>query len=522
MRRRWIALLVIVLIAVVAVVLLRSALPVDVLRHAAQSRLSTLLGQPVTIGSVRVSLLPVPSVIGSDVAIGQQQDAPELALERVRIVPRIRSLVGSSYVIREVALEGLAVRIVREPSGRWRFPSVVPAPGATGDGGLVVERVRLTDGVIRVFELTATDGLRATSSITDIEGEAVADEGELRIVPIRGRIGTAEITGEATVNSDAARLDFQMPEIKGGDLDDVLGLAASAPPEFVQLHRPASGSFSMRIDRNSSRLSGKGHLLAPEVGFYSLRLHQLETAINTDGTRIIFDPASFTMYGGTHRGTMREEQSRVPARWALDSAVNGVDVSDFLAALTGADQRIDGTASANAALRAGVGQPMPQSLQGQLKVAIANGVVREFPLLSAINRALRLAEGEGRDTRFERLSGTFALPGGGAAGMTTNDLVLHARDVRVEAAGRIGFDRSLDLAGIAILSPERSASAVRSVHELSGLRNVRGELELPLRITGSFDDPSFAIDLQAVIGRSIKEELRRRIRGLFRRDPGGA
>ena len=74
--------------------------------------------------------------------------------------------------------------------------------------------------------------------------------------------------------------------------------------------------------------------------------------------------------------------------------------------------------------------------------------------------------------------------------------------------------------GIAILSPERSASAIRSVHELSGLRNDHGELELPLKITGSFDDPSFAIDLKAAIGRSIKEELRRRIRGLFRREPG--
>jgi hypothetical protein len=58
------------------------------------------------------------------------------------------------------------------------------------------------------------------------------------------------------------------------------------------------------------------------------------------------------------------------------------------------------------------------------------------------------------------------------------------------------------------------------VRELSGLRNDRGELELPLTISGSLDDPSFGIDLQAVIGRSIKEELKRRIRDLFRR-PGG-
>ena len=143
---------------------------------------------------------------------------------------------------------------------------------------------------------------------------------------------------------------------------------------------------------------------------------------------------------------------------------------------------------------------------------------------------MRLAEGDSRDTRFERLSATLAFAGrvartaadaAGPGHATTDDLVLQAREVRVEAAGRIGFDRSLDLAGVAVLSPERTARAIRSVRELSGLRNDRGELELPLTITGTLDNPSFGIDLKAVIGRSIKEELRRRIRDLFRREPTG-
>jgi hypothetical protein len=151
-------------------------------------------------------------------------------------------------------------------------------------------------------------------------------------------------------------------------------------------------------------------------------------------------------------------------------------------------------------------------------------VVRNFPLLSAINRALRLAEGEGRDTRFERLSATLTFPGAGASSADghamTDDLVMVARDVRVEAAGRLGFDRSLDLAGQAVLSPARSAEAIRSIRELSGLRNDRGELELPLTIRGTVDDPAFGIDLKSLAARSLKEELRRRFRDFIRRGPG--
>jgi hypothetical protein len=55
------------------------------------------------------------------------------------------------------------------------------------------------------------------------------------------------------------------------------------------------------------------------------------------------------------------------------------------------------------------------------------------------------------------------------------------------------------------------------VRELSGLRNDRGELELPLTITGTADRPSIRIDLKAAVGRSINEELRRRLRQFFDR-----
>jgi hypothetical protein len=55
------------------------------------------------------------------------------------------------------------------------------------------------------------------------------------------------------------------------------------------------------------------------------------------------------------------------------------------------------------------------------------------------------------------------------------------------------------------------------VKELAALRNAAGELELPLRITGTADDPAIAVDLVAAAGRSLAEELRRRLRGIIRK-----
>lgn len=522
MRRRLIVAIAIVAALAVLLLLVRSTLDPEVIRRAAEARLSVMLGQPVSIGAVRVSIGLVPDVVGSDIVIGPRRDSPELALERIRIVPRLLSLFRGPYVMRDVALEGLTVRIVREPSGRWKFPALLPVPGTDESSGLTVEQVRLTGGQVRVFELTARDGPRETSRIDGIEATAVAGASGLRASPMRGRVGGAAITAEASLSPEEARLDFTLPEITGGDLAAVLGLAATEPPGFLGLPRPAAVSMSIRIDRVKSRLSGKGSLRAPEVGFYALRLQGVEAPINTDGVKLNFDPVTFTMYGGTHRGSMRVELSPQRARWALDSTVSSLNVGQFLAALAGAG-RIHGTASVKGSLQGGVGEPMPEGLEGRMHVDVVNGIIREFPLLAAVNRALQLAEGDARDTRFERLFGTLVFAGrsGSSAGASghvrTDDLVMQAREVRVEARGRIGFDRSLDLSGEAILSPERSASAIRSVRELTGLRNDRGEIELPLKISGSIDSPSFAIDLKAVIGRSLEEELRRRIRRFIRR-----
>jgi AsmA-like protein len=273
--------------------------------------------------------------------------------------------------------------------------------------------------------------------------------------------------------------------------------------------------MSVRINRANGRLTGSGSLSAQQVGFYSLQLDKLESPISTNGAQITFAPATFTMYRGSHRGKMVIDLSRTPARWTSESSVNDIDVSNFLAALTGREQRLDGTAATSSSLHAPVGAPMPTSLEGRLQLTVVNGVVREFPMLDAINRALRLAESSGRDTQFDRLSGTFALTGSDAA--STNDLVMIARDMRVRAAGRIGFERWLDLDGLAIFSPERTAEAIRSVRELAALRNGQGELELPIHIGGSLDAPAFNIDLPAALARSIKDELQRRIHRLFRR-----
>ena len=512
-RRILIGVAAVAVIAVAVIALLLRSLQQGDLRAGVEARLSASLGQPVSIAQLNVSLFP-PSLSGTDVRIGEARvQAPALEVARVRILPRLRSLLSGDVVVEQLTLDGFVVSVLRDETGAWHVPAAVPAPSAGSGSGPIVERVRISNGRVRVFDRTRGDELREASSIDDLDAEMRVEDGGLALSPITGRIGEAEISGEAGTDGSGVRLNFSAKAIADVALPVFLRLLGSDRPEFLRLSEPASASVVLRVDRRTSRLSGKGTLRAPQVRLDQLHLDRFEAPFTIQGSRLVFQPTTFGLYGGTHEGGVTVRLSETPPLWMIDSRVRGLDAGDFLNALAESEQRLDGTASVTASLRGTVGEPLDRTLSGNMQMTVTDGVIRDFPMLAAINRALRLAEHEEGDTRFERLSGTFAIAAGQA---TTEDLVLQAAHIRAQVKGRIGADRSLALRGVAVLSPERSARAVASIRELSALRNSSGELELPLTISGTLDAPSFGIDLKAAVEKGIVDELKRRFRRFIR------
>jgi uncharacterized protein involved in outer membrane biogenesis len=508
--------LVVALLAAAVVVAVWWALDPATIRPQAESRLSALLGQPVAIGRMRVSLAPRPALVGSDIRVGEERrEAPAVDLETVRIVPRLSSLLTRAIVIEDIYLEGFSVAVLRDREGRWRAPVGMPleAPPPDAAPRLAIQRIHLRDGRMDLYDLDAAGELQRSTGIEAIQAELVRENGATRLTSMRARIGQATLTGEADAGADGIRFDARVEDIGDEDLPAFLALTGAGRPAPLALAAPASATVSMRMDPGTGDLAGTGSLTAPAVRLDLLRLENLEAPLAVAGRRFSLEPATFALYGGSHRGTVALDLAEAPVRWSIDSTIENLDVSQFLNALTGGEERLDGVATVGAAVRGRVGEPLDRTMQGRAEVVVVDGAVRNFPLLASLNQALRLAETDDRDTRFERLAATLAIGEGGAK---TDDLLLEAADVRIPAAGRIGFDRSLELSGRAIFSQERSAEMIRSVRELTGMRNPRGEIEIPLTISGTMDNPSFAFDLRAILGKAIEDELRRRLERLVR------
>ncbi len=508
--------LVLALVAAGLVLVLRQTVVAGFVRAAVEARLSAALGQPITIGEIGFTLVPRPAFTGSDVRVGaaDAQAPPGLRIDRIRVVPRLRSFFSDTVRIEEIRLDGFTVSVLRDRNG-WHVPAVFPAPAKDAHAGVAIERVRIARGRLIVFD-GSEEGVRETSSIDEIHAEMAIDAAGLRLAPLGGLVGASAIEGEAAADAKAVRLAFKASSINDADLPALLGLLGAARPSVLRLDDAASASVTVTIDRRSSRLTGTGTIHVPVLTVEPLRMQRVEAPFTIDGSRMTFAPTTFVLNEGTHRGRVTLALDGEPPRWSSDSRVEGIDVGALLDALASRDAKIDGRGRIDGALQGRVERNFVAGISGRARLDVADGVIHDFPLLTAINRTLRLAQSAGNDTRFERLSATLAL---GRAVAATDDLLLEAGDLRVEAAGRVGFDGALDLRGRAIVSADRVAGAVASVRELARAKNARGEIELPLIIAGTLDAPRFEVDLETAIRQGIGDELKRRLRGLIRRPP---
>src|SRR3954462_6018433 len=88
-------------VLLLAVVVAYRALDPDALRGLAERQATALLGEPVTIGQMRVRVFPVPAVIGTDVRTGPAGGGggPAVSVHAIRVLPQWRTLLSKPVVV---------------------------------------------------------------------------------------------------------------------------------------------------------------------------------------------------------------------------------------------------------------------------------------------------------------------------------------------------------------------------------------------------------------------------------------
>lgn len=522
LRRLLLALAALAALFVLAAAVLPFVVDVDRFRPRLEATLSDLLGRPVALGRLRLTLWTGVAVRADRVEVGAA-DGPRLVAGPVRLRPALLPLLRGAVDLRGIVADAVTIvrdgrpllergrlraRFSRSASGdtdvegtlRGAWP-VAGAPegsltfaGAQRGAELDLRRLEVRLGAVRLDLTGRAEGVGSGAARWNLRGSG-------------GGPGSAG-KGEATLafSPGAVSLDFAL-DFERADFAELAALATWASAGGA-VAAPASATPAEAP--LSHRLRGGGTLRAKRARFSGLDLEELATRVEIGGGLVRLRDAAFGLYGGTQRGTLTLNVLADAVPFTLVSRVQGVDVGRLLGAWSpGSAGVFRGTGSVDLDLAGLADAPVVLStLGGTMRLSVRDGALTTVGILETVAALLEAAGGRGigRDeTPFRTLEGRFALASGVAR---TDDLGVVSDDLRLDVRGDVDLRGPLALAGLVAFSPAVSASMVRETSALRVRQGQDGRLTVPLTVGGTLSSPRVQVDLKRIVREGVREETR--------------
>jgi len=519
--RRYARLALLLVGALLVAWLLPSVLSGERYRRQLASHLQQVLRRPVRFGAISPRLIPRPgfsidnATVLEDPAFGSE---PFARIDHIDCDLDVLSLLRGRIVVVRLHLQGAAINLVRDMSGRWnveRFetsPAPVPA-GRPPSAGLVID---VEDGRLD-FKIGAD---KKPFAVTDVKGGLTLDwrrtlDFDLTGSPVRADIGlpspgAIEFQGKWTAEPEGGALDANL-RTRGALLYDWIPLIAARNPGIygmMDANAHLTGSVSLLSVAAQARLTQVRRWESlPPSGDLPLSL-SLKAQFDRRAAQANVEQLK-AVFGGSHvdlQGTIAHwgadpsvdlsaviSPSRLEDFALLASHLTGRPLSQAALGTVGVLGRVSGSM----AVRGAWSEPLYSGsistsgvrlLVGDTRLPLSDANLRlggreldllpltvsvtpRLPLVAA--GVLRLRDPSGIVSRGNR-SPKFALPPGyqlslGAHSASAHELVVFARELGLGAA------RSLDAQGL--LTADLSVTGTLwplARPSLSGSAEVRG------------------------------------------------
>ena len=492
LRRAFLVLLVLVVLAAGAIFWFFSG---DGMRRSLERQATDWLGQPVRIGSATAQLFPRLAIQLGDVRVGEPV---RLSLADVEVSTGLRPLLSRRVEDAEI--------IISDSRVDMPLPFSVPDSGGAAapaqDGaGITVASVRaITLRNIRVVSRGREILVSADSSLTGTT---------LDLTRFNATAGRTSLDASGVVELQPvvnAKLQASANEL---DLDDLVALADAftPPPETRPVGKRGAAAMvtgriaaTLRVDRG--RAAG-------------VELTKLGGTLSAQGHRITLSNASFELFGGRYQGAV-DLDVEDNLTLTLTSRIENVDVAQ-LAAFGGVPGTVSGRLSGTGRFT-GRGADIAAvlaSAAGNGSASITDGTIQRLDLVRTVVLFFGRPAAEASQSpgdRFNRLTASFALA---RQVVTADSFALNSPDVDITGAGTLtiptkALNGRVDLLLSESLSSQAGTDLVRYTRE--GNRVV-----LPATIGGTLGAPRVMIDAAAAVKRGLRNEVERRLKGLFDR-----
>jgi len=560
-------LLMVVVAVVIGLVVLVVALPGEKIAKIAADQVKSQTGRDLVFkGDVGISWYPVFGVSTGPVSLSNADwsDAgPMFSADSAAIGVDVMAALGGNIWITKIEAERpeVLLEVAKDGRANWElFPTSGEGEQAEttetsgGFGAITLEQLLISDAKLRYvdhggdnFELAkldidlrwpdiagpadialtlrpAKDAVSISGQVADLQGllEGRVSHVALNLATVGGKVSfdgrgsiTPEVAGNLTVdapNPDAVMtkagqislrkgvvralgntLSVQADVETSGNRPKVtaqiaagkLDLSAFGGASGDETNTPAGGSGWSKAAIDASGLSavdGEVLLVADTIDLGNLKLGKSRMVATIDNARAVFSLREIQAYDGVITGEFVANNRNGLSVGGKMSA-KGLELKTLLADTMDLS-RFSGKVTTDVAFL-GVGQSVHaimNSLKGNGSVDVGQGTISGLDL----DRLLRGMPGGGT-TVFDSLTGTMVIEKGV---MTNQDLLLSLPSVLAKGEGWVGLGaRNLDY----LFTPQ-----IRSSDDQG--------LAVPIRIKGSWDDPSIRPELDKALGVDLDAE----------------
>lgn len=305
------------------------------------------------------------------------------------------------------------------------------------------------------------------------------------------------------VTGDRLDLDRYLPpeirQARTAEVPEVPGIP-EIPAEDVPIDLPVE--LMRAFDLDGRMRLGVLHLLG-------LRLEDIELNLRAQDGDWRLEPLTGTGYQGRLEARASANARESVPRYAAAVDLHSVAIAPLLEALFEQESKLVGNGELALDIQATGASvdALVASLNGQGQLRFSDGAVRGINVASIIRQAearLRgetpVVEDEPNETDFSELAGSFRIRDGV---VQNDDLAANSPLLRVAGRGSIDLpERRMDYRLDTTLVASIEGQGGRSLEDLRGVT-------LPIRISGSFSEPRFRLDLDDALRERVDQRLRR-------------
>lgn len=337
----------------------------------------------------------------------------------------------------------------------------------------------------------------------------------LEFSPFLIGLDDTRLSGSARWNTTGARPLFGF-ELAGDELNVDRYLppeAEEARTEDVDDPRDPDEDIVIELPVDSLRaLDVEGRLTLDRLQALGLEMRGIELDIEARDGNWNIGPLDASAYDGSLHSRVRVDVREDTPRYAVVADLSDLNIGALLEDFFEDEARLMGTGNLelDISTRGESVNALKGALNGSGSMSFTDGAVRGINIAQVIRRAdarLRgreFEEDEPNQTDFSELTGTFNIRDGV---VRNDDLRGSSPLLRVRGEGSADLnDDTLDYRVNTTIVGTLEGQDGRELEELSGIN-------LPIRITGPFTDPSFRLDLQSILRERVGDDARERIEG---------